>query len=78
MRSTRSRRRKYLKIDEGLLLPEPLNRLNDVYFKYVLASPERKHITIDFLNAVLSHKVPEGEKPVEIEALEFLDCLLPG
>ena len=62
-----------MKTDEGLLLPEPLNRLNDVYFKYVLASPERKHITIDFLNAVLSHKVPEGEKPVVIEALEFLD-----
>ncbi|MBQ7216144.1 MAG: PD-(D/E)XK nuclease family transposase [Synergistaceae bacterium] len=56
-----------------LLLPEPLNRLNDVFFKYVLASPERKHITIAFLNAVLNYRLPKGEKPIEIEDLEFLD-----
>ena len=54
-------------------LPGSFNRLNDVYFKYVLASPERKHITIAFLNAALSHYVPEGENVIEIEDVEFLD-----
>ena len=59
--------------DGEFLIPEPFNRLNDVYFKYVLGSPERKHITIDFLNAVLSHYVVEGENVPEIEDVEFLD-----
>lgn len=54
MRSTSSRRKKSLKT-EGFILSQPFNRLNDVYFKSVMASPERKHITIAFLNAVMSH-----------------------
>ena len=62
-----------MKIDEEFRLSGPFNRLNDVYFKYVLASPERKHLTIAFLNAVLNHYVPEGEEAVEIEDVEFLD-----
>lgn len=55
------------------ILDEPLNRLNDAYFKYVLASPERKNLTINFINAVLSYQPPEGEEPVVIEDVEFLD-----
>ena len=30
-----------------------LNRMNDFYFKYLLGSVQRKHLTIQFLNAVL-------------------------
>ncbi|MBQ3447352.1 MAG: Rpn family recombination-promoting nuclease/putative transposase [Synergistaceae bacterium] len=55
------------------LIAAPINRLSDSFFKFVLASPERKHITIAFLNAVLNHYVPAGEKPIEIEDVEFLD-----
>ena len=72
MRSTRSRRKRYLKSNEELI-DEPFNRLNDAYFKYVLASPERKNLTINFINAVLSYQPPEGEEPVIIEDIEFLD-----
>ena len=52
---------------------EPLNRLSDSYVKYVLGSPERKHITIAFLNALMKHAADEGEEPVIIEDVEFLD-----
>ncbi len=55
------------------MIPEPFNRLNDAYFKYIMASPERKHITIAFLNAVLNHMRIEGEKPKVIEDIAFLD-----
>ena len=47
------------------------NRLNDTYFKSVLASTERKHITIAFLDALMSHAC-SGDFP-EIEDVEFLD-----
>ena len=30
-----------------------INRMNDFYFKYLLGSEQRKHLTIQFLNAVL-------------------------
>ena len=56
---------------DDFILSEPFNRLNDVYFKSVMASPERKHITIAFLNAVMSHVYP-GKFP-EIVEIEFLD-----
>lgn len=50
------------------------NRLNDTYFKYVLASPERKYLTIEFLNAVLSYYSElRGEAPVIISDIMFLD-----
>jgi predicted transposase/invertase (TIGR01784 family) len=80
MKSTRSRRRRFLKTEEniegntGEYIPEDsFNRLNDAYFKYVLASPERKYLTINFINAVLSYQPPEGEEPVVIKDVEFLD-----
>ncbi len=64
-----------MKISEDYLIsiPKPFNRLNDVYFKYVLASPERKDITINFLNAVLNHLKIKDEAPILIEDIEFLD-----
>ncbi|MBQ7168420.1 MAG: Rpn family recombination-promoting nuclease/putative transposase [Synergistaceae bacterium] len=53
---------------------EPFNRLSDSYVKYVLGSPERKHITIAFINAVLKHAAyEEGTEPVIIEDIEFID-----
>lgn len=54
-------------------VPEPFNRLNDAYFKYVLASPERKDLTIYFLNAVLNHLKIKDEAPIIVEDIEFLD-----
>ena len=42
------------------------NPLNDVLFKFIFGREERKHITIDFLNAVL-----EGYLPNEIKDLSF-------
>ncbi|MBQ3449409.1 MAG: hypothetical protein IJG34_05890, partial [Synergistaceae bacterium] len=60
-----------MKTDE-YILDEPFNRLNDAYFKYVLASPEHKHLTISFINAVLSYQPDENEKPVVIKDVEFL------
>ena len=71
MRSTRSRRKKSLKTDAEISLTEPFNRLNDAFFKSVMASPERKHITVAFLNALMSHAYSEGFP--EIEDIEFLD-----
>ena len=52
----------------------PFNRLNDAYFKSALGSPERKHILIAFLNALLRHIKIEGEEPLVVEDIvEFID-----
>ena len=45
-----------------------INRMNDFYFKYLLGSEQRKHLTIQFLNAVLY----ENEE-TQIEDVIFLD-----
>ena len=45
-----------------------INRMNDFYFKYLLGSEQRKHLTIQFLNAVLY----ENEE-TQIEDVVFLD-----
>ena len=50
--------------------PEPFNRLNDSFFKYALAAPERKSLTAEFLNAVLAHY---EDNFVKVEDVEFLD-----
>ncbi|MBQ4402588.1 MAG: hypothetical protein II832_10505 [Synergistaceae bacterium] len=60
-----------MKTDEEIAIAEPFNRLNDAYFKSVMASSERKHITIAFLNAVMSHVYSDGHP--EIDDVEFLD-----
>ena len=77
MRSTSSRRKKFLKTD-NIVLSVPFNRLNDVYIKYVLGSPERKHIAIAFINAVLSHSSYGKRKNTVITDIEFLDRENPG
>ena len=56
---------------DNIVMSVPFNRLNDVYIKYVLGSPERKLITIALLNAVMSHVYP-GKFP-EVVDVEFLD-----
>ena len=58
-----------MKINGEYHIDEPLNRLNDVFFKYVLASPKRRHLTIAFLTAVLNRLYA----PVVIEDIEFID-----
>ena len=45
-----------------------INRMNDFYFKYLLGSEQRKHLTIQFLNAVLY----ENEE-MQITDVFFLD-----
>ena len=45
-----------------------INRMNDFYFKYLLGSEQRKHLTIQFLNDVLY----ENEE-TQIEDVIFLD-----
>lgn len=59
-----------MKTDADFTQTELFNRLNDAYFKSVMASPERKHITIAFLNALMSHA---SEGFPEVEDIEFLD-----
>ena len=55
---------------ETEMFSESFNRLNDAYFKGALASPLRKHITVAFLNAVITHTDADG---AEVEDVEFLD-----
>ena len=55
------------------MIPDPFNRLNDSFFKYVIASPKRKHLTIAFLNAVLRHYLHDGEEMTAVEDVEYLD-----
>ena len=45
-----------------------INRMNDFYFKYLLGSEQRKHLTIQFLNAVLY-----DNKETQITDVWFLD-----
>ena len=44
------------------------NPLNDVLFKFIFGAEERKHITIDFLNAVLDKNIRE----IEFQNVEFI------
>ncbi|MCF0247364.1 MAG: PD-(D/E)XK nuclease family transposase, partial [Synergistes sp.] len=43
------------------------NALNDLLFKYVFGRPERKNITIDFLNAVLDREGAEAIADINFE-----------
>ena len=45
-----------------------LNPMVDVLFKFIFGAEERKNITLDFLNSVLSL---EGER--ELKDIQFLD-----
>lgn len=42
-----------------------INRLNDLFFKYLLGSDERKDLTLNFLNAILA----DGDR--RFESIEF-------
>ena len=46
--------------------------LNDVLFKYIFGADERKHITIDFLNAVLNRDGESAIKEIEFRNVEFV------
>lgn len=48
------------------------NPLNDVLFKFIFGSNERKHITIDFLNAVLNREGKDAIKEIEFRNVEFM------
>ena len=45
-----------------------INRMNDFYFKYLLGSEQRKHLTIQFLNAVLY-----DNEETQITDVRFMD-----
>ena len=47
-----------------------INRMNDFYFKYLLGSEQRKHLTIQFLNAVL-YENEETQIDIEMQVLEY-------
>ena len=48
------------------------NPMNDVLFKFIFGSEERKHITIDFLNAVLEREGNSAIKEIEFRNVEFM------
>lgn len=48
-----------------------INRMNDFYFKYLLGSEQRKHLTIQFLNAVL-YENEETQIDIEVQVLRIL------
>lgn len=48
-----------------------INRMNDFYFKYLLGSEQRKHLTIQFLNDVLYEK-KETQIDIEMQVLGIL------
>lgn len=50
---------------------EDLDPMNDVLFKYIFGSDDRKHITIDFLNAVLNREGEKAIKEIEFPNVEF-------
>ena len=58
---------------EEVVISGQFNRLNDSYFKYVIAAPERKHLTLAFLNAVLRGYLHKGERFIEVEDVDYLD-----
>lgn len=44
------------------------NRLNDVYFKFLLGSPDRQELTLNFIKAFV------GEKEMsDVQSLVFID-----
>ena len=45
-----------------------INRMNDFYFKYLLGSEQRKHLTIQFLNDVL-YENEEMQINIEVQVL---------
>lgn len=47
-----------------------INRMNDFYFKYLLGSEQRKHLTIQFLNDVL-YENEETQIDIEMQVLEY-------
>ena len=50
---------------------EDLDPMNDVLFKYIFGSDDRKHITIDFLNAVLNREGENAIKSITFQNIEM-------
>ena len=56
--------------EENLINSDSFNRLNDIFFKHVLASQERKYLTVEFINSVLNFY---DKTPLMVENITFLD-----
>lgn len=48
------------------------NPMNDILFKFIFASEERKHVTIDFLNAVLNRHGNMAIKDIQFKNSEIV------
>jgi predicted transposase/invertase (TIGR01784 family) len=52
------------------------NPINDILFKFIFGAEERKHITINFLNAVLDKNIREIEfHNVELNSQSYTEKL---
>ena len=50
----------------------PYNPMNDVLFKFIFGSEERKRITIDFINSVLGRDEEHKVADIEFKNVEFI------
>lgn len=50
----------------------PYNPMNDVLFKFIFGSEERKRITIDFINSVLERDREHEIIDIEFKNVEFV------
>lgn len=51
---------------------QPYNPMNDVLFKFIFGSEERKQITIDFINSVLDRDEERRIADIEFKNVEFI------
>ena len=48
------------------------NPMNDILFKFIFGKEERKHVTIDFLNAVLDRHGAKAIKDIQFQNSEIV------
>ena len=61
-----------IKAIEKDILNHKYNPMNDVLFKFIFASEERKQVTIDFINAVLNRTGKEAIKDIQFRNSEII------
>lgn len=57
---------------EDDILNHKYNPMNDVLFKFIFASEDRKQVTIDFLNAVLNRTEKDAIKDIQFRNSEII------
>ena len=61
-----------IKAIENDILNHKYNPMNDVLFKFIFASEDRKQVTIDFLNAVLNRTGKDAIKDIQFRNSEII------